>query len=230
MADVPLNDASDPKRRDALVESVLDRLLRVGIDGFGPMDSARSVAGLAIASTPDAEAAIDKIIRSHVKLAASGGFVTGLGGFITLPVALPANVLSFYVLATRMVAAIAAARGHDISREDVRTAVLLTLSGDDSTSILRKAGVATGTGRMTSYALRGLPPAALMAVNTGVAFRIVVQLGQKGFARLGRALPLAGGAIGGGLDALLMRSLGKRARAEFAAVPRDELDQRPSSA
>ena len=54
--------------------------------------------------------------RSHLKLAAAGGFVTSVGGFITLPVALPANVLGFYLLATRMTAAVASLRGYDITR------------------------------------------------------------------------------------------------------------------
>jgi hypothetical protein len=194
-------------------------MLRVGIDGVGPIESARSVAGLASASTPDAAAAVEKIMRTHVRLAAGGGFVTSVGGFVTLPVALPANVVSFYVLATRQVAAIAAVHGHDLSRDDVRTAVLLTLTGSDSTDILRKAGVSPGMGRVTSFALRGLPPAVLMAVNKGVAFRVVTQLGKRGLSRLGRAVPLLGGVVGGGLDGLLMRRIGKRADEDFRALP-----------
>jgi hypothetical protein len=194
-------------------------MLRVGIDGLGPIESARSVAGLATASTPDSDAAIAKIVRAHVRLAAGGGFVTSVGGFVTLPVALPANVVTFYILATREVAAIAAVRGHDVSRDNVRTAVLLALTGSDSADILRKAGVAPGAGRVTSFALRGLPPAVLMAVNKGVAFRVVTQLGKKGLSRLGRGVPLVGGVVGGGLDALLMRRIGKRADADFTAMP-----------
>ena len=37
-------------------------------------------------------------------LGAASGFVTSLGGFITVPVALPLNVLGFYLIATRMTA------------------------------------------------------------------------------------------------------------------------------
>ena len=40
---------------------------------------------------------------------------------------LPANVLEFYLLATRMVASIASVRGYDIKQPEIRSAILLTL-------------------------------------------------------------------------------------------------------
>jgi len=206
------NQRSWPTRT---VEGLVERLLRSGIDGIGPLDAATEVAAKARAATADDESAIDRIIREHVRLAASEGFLTGLGGFVTMSVALPANVVAFHVLATRMVAAIASIRGHDPSSERVRTAVLLVLANEDASDILRKVGVRVGTGRMTSFALRGLPPTLLMAVNKGVAFRVLVRFGEKSLARLGRFLPGIGGVIGGGLDAMLMRGLGRRAREEF---------------
>ena len=57
----------------------------------------------------DVEAAIDDVVALHIKLAAAGGFVTGLGGFITLP----ANVVGFYGIATRMVASASSVRVSD---------------------------------------------------------------------------------------------------------------------
>lgn len=214
--------ADDPSRMDRVVETLVDRLLRTGIDGLGKLDSAQQVADAALREHRDPERAIDAIVKQHTRLAASGGFVTGIGGFVTLPVALPANVIGFYILATRMSAAIAAVRGHDLTDDGVRTGVLLALSGDDATAIVRKAGGGAITGRATTFALGKLPPAALMAVNKGVAFRIVVKLGQKGLSRLGRMVPLAGGVIGGGVDAYVIRRIAKHARKELATVaPRE---------
>lgn len=209
------DSTSGPARMDRVVDTLLDRLLRTGIDGLGKLDPARVVAANALRSERSADDAIDSIVSTHTKLAATGGFVTGLGGFVTLPVALPANVVGFYVVATRMVAAIATVRGYDVRRDEVRTAILLALSGDDATEILRKAGGGMITGRATSFALDKLPPGALMAVNKGVAFRIVVQLGEKSLGRLGRMVPLAGGVIGGGIDAYFMQRLARHARKEF---------------
>ena len=79
-----------------------------------------------------------KIARSTVARGAIGGFVTSVGGFVTMPVALPVNVVEFYVQATRMVAAIATLRGYDVNDPRVRTAVLLTLVGSDADEVLAR--------------------------------------------------------------------------------------------
>ena len=121
---------NDPGVVGGSLTKFVDTLLDAGIDGRGPFDPARQVADEALrASGGDAEKAIDAIVRKHITLAAGNGFLTSLGGFITMPVALPANVLGFYLVATRMTAAVAAIRGYDITNEQIRTAVLLSLVG-----------------------------------------------------------------------------------------------------
>ena len=198
-----------------LIESVLD----TGIDGKGPFHSAQQVADIALSDNPDIEKAVDSVVSQHLKLAAAGGFVTGLGGFVTLPVALPANVVEFYLLATRMVAAVASARGYDIRQPEIRAAVLLTLVGADSDDLLKKAGV-TATGRLSNLAAQRLPGPALMVVNKAVAFRLVSQVGKKALVRLGKAVPVVGGAVGAGLDVYLLKRISDQARHEFPRKPR----------
>lgn len=194
-----------------MVEKVLD----VGIDGKGPFDSAHEIATRALKKHPKPDDAVDAIVKSHLKLAAGSGFVTSLGGFITLPVALPANVAGFYVLATRMVAAIAKVRGHDLSRPQVRSAVLLTLVGADADDLLAKAGMVAPTGRLTALAAERLPGPALMVVNKAVGFRLLASTGKSVFGRFGRNVPLVGGVVGAGLDGFLMHRIAENARREF---------------
>lgn len=196
------------------VVRVIEGVLDAGIEGKGPFHSAQQVADVALSSHPDSEQAIDAVVSQHLKLGAAGGFATGLGGFVTLPVALPANVVEFYLVATRMVAAIAAARGYDIRQPEIRSAVLLTLVGADSDDLLKKAGVAT-TGRLSNLAAQRLPGPALMVVNKAVAFRLISQIGKKALVRVGKALPLVGGAVGAGLDAFLLKRIADAARHEF---------------
>jgi hypothetical protein len=192
----------------------MQRLVDVGIDGLGRLDPAREVAEEARKAAGSTEEAISQVIRSHHRLAAAGGFVTGLGGFVTMPVALPANVVGFYVIATRMVAAIAHLRGYRVRRDEVRAAVLLTLVGADAEDVLAKAGL-TATGGVRGLALRRLPGPALMVVNKAVGFRLLSQVSRRGLARMGRAVPLAGGVIGAGLDTWLLRQIAAAAREEF---------------
>jgi len=204
------------------VTGVFERLMDVGIDGKGRFDSAQKVADAARVAHSDAERAIDAIVRSHLRLAAAGGFVTSLGGFVTMPIALPANVLEFYLVATRMVAGIASTRGYDIFQPEVRSAVLLALVGADSDDLLKKAGYAS-TGRLAGLAVERLPGPVLLAVNKGVAFRLLNQVGKKSLARFGKAVPLAGGVIGAGVDTYLLNRIAAHARLEFPPVVRQVL-------
>jgi hypothetical protein len=193
---------------------VIENILDLGIDGRGPFHSAQQVADVARSTRADAEQAVDAVVAQHLKLGGAGGFVTGLGGFVTLPVALPVNVLEFYLLATRMVAGIASIRGYDIRQPEIRAAVLLTLVGADSDDLLKKAGVTT-TGRLSNLAAQRLPGPALMVVNKAVAFRLLSQVGKKSLVRLGRGVPLVGGAVGAGLDIYLLKRIADCARHEF---------------
>lgn len=198
-----------------MVVNMIQPLLDVGIDGKGPLPSAQQVADTARMKSNDVEDAIDRVVRAHVALAGSGGFVTGLGGFVTMPIALPANLAGFYLIATRMTAAIAALRGHDLQQPQIRTAVLLALVGADADDLLRKAGVATPTGKLTDLAAQRLPGPALMVVNKAVAFRLVSSVGKATFRRFGRALPLAGGAVSAAADSYMLKRIADHARTEF---------------
>jgi hypothetical protein len=153
-----------------------------------------------------ADGAIAEIVKDHTALAAGGGFVTSLGGFITMPVALPANLVEFYLLATRMVASIAKVRGYDIDRPEIRSAILLTLVGADADDLLKKAGV-VASGRLSNLAAQRLPGPILMVVNKAVAFRLLSTAGRSTLARFGKGLPVAGGFVGAGLDVYLIRKI-----------------------
>src|SRR5689334_11144946 len=213
----PVSDAAPAADDGGITRAatrMVERLLDVGIDGRGPVESATSIADKARAAHAGVDGAIDAVVRQHVKIAAAGGFVTGIGGLVTLPVALPVNVAEFYLLATRMVAAIACLRGYDLHQPEVRSAILLTLVGADSDDLLRKAGLNTH-GRLAGLAAGRLHGPVLMMVNKGVGFMFVSQIGRKSLPKFGEAVPLVVGAVGAGIDVLLLRRIADHARHEF---------------
>lgn len=198
---------------------LIERLLDIGIDGKGPFDSASEVAAKALEdSHGDVEQALRVIRRSHLQLGALGGFATGLGGFFTLPVSLPANVLEFYLLGTRMTAASAKLRGYDIDQPEIRSAVLLTLVGADSEDLLKKAGLHAAEGKLASLAFDKLPAPALMVLNKAVGFRLLSRIGQGTLAKLGRAVPVVGGLAGGAMDAYMLNKIAAQAAKEFPPI------------
>ena len=198
---------------------LVERLLDIGIDGKGPLDSAHAVAAKALQQAGgDRDQALRILLRDHRQLGAVGGFATGLGGFFTMPVSLPANVLEFYLLATRMTAATAKVRGYDIDQPEIRSAILLTLTGADSDDLLKKAGLQVAGGKLSSLAFERLPAPALMVLNKAVGFRLLGRIGQGTFARLGRGVPLVGGLVGAGVDVYMLGRIGKQAAKEFPPV------------
>ena len=215
-----LDAAADPRPDPGAIDRLVEMLLDVGLDGRGPLSPVRRVADTAVAgSGGDREKAIAAIARRSTLAGGIGGFVTGLGGFVTMPVSLPLNVAEFYLQAVRMVGGIATLRGHDIDDPRVRTAILLTLVGSDADAVLKKAGMTSAaSGAVTSYALKGLPPAALMIVNKAVGFRLMRGVSEKLLSRFGRGLPVAGGLLGGGIDGFMMKKIADHAMKEFPAV------------
>ncbi len=214
-----LDAADDPQADPGPVDRLVAMLVDTGLDGRGPLSSARELAEEALLDVDgDREQAVARLARASTVKGGIGGFVTGLGGFVTMPVSLPLNVAEFYIQAVRMVGGIATLRGYDVDEPRVRTAVLLTLVGSDSEEVLKKAGMATAGSRLTSYALKGMPPAALMVVNKAVGFRLMRGVSEKLLSRLGRGIPVAGGLVGGGIDAFMMKKIADHAMKEFPAI------------
>jgi len=215
-----LQQARDPQGRTDAVTALIQRILALGLDGRGFFKGAARLAEDALAAHHgDAERAIDALARGGIRTAAGGGFVTSLGGFVTMPVAIPVNVLEFYVLATRTAGAIAKLRGYDIADPTIRTAILLTLVGSKPDDILNKAGITLGSSTLGALASRGLPDAAVMVLNKAVGFRLLASVGATTLARFGRAVPLLGGVVGALADGALLSRIAREARREFPAVP-----------
>ena len=203
-----------------------NKLLHLGVAGVGPLPSAQETAARALAkANGNKDVAIKSIVAAHRKLAAAEGFATGVGGFFTLAVAVPANIAGFYLIAAHMSASIAALNGYDNDREEVQTAVLLTLVGVDADDVLAKAGVRRTP--LSSVATERLPGPAVMVINKAIGFRLLGQLGGRAFTQLGRAVPLAGGAFGGAMDVYLLNQIAKNATSEFPPLDQPAIEAAP---
>lgn len=206
------------------ITRLIQRVLSVGLDGRGFFKGSAAVADAAWRRAGgDVERAVSLISSDAGRTATAGGFATNLGGFVTMTVAIPANVFEFYVLATRAVGAIAVLRGYDVRQPTVRTAVLLTLVGSRATDILKATGVTIGTGGLGSLADIGLPKAAGMLINKAVGFQVLRAVGEKTLTHFGRAVPVLGGVIGAVADGAMMSWITRQARREFPVhhAPRD---------
>lgn len=145
------------------------------------------------------EAAARSLARWQVAKCGTSGFLSGLGGIVTLPVTVPANIGSVIYVQMRMIAAIAKMGGYDVNSDQVQTMVYMCLTGSTIADIVKETGIQIGTKSLTA-AIKKIPGSVLTKINQKIGFRFLTKFGEKGAINLGKLVPIAGGLIGGGVD------------------------------
>lgn len=158
--------------------------------------------------------ACDSLTNWQVAKCTTSGFVTGLGGLITLPVAVPANISSVIYVQMRMIASIAHIGGYDIKDDSVKSLVYMCLTGNAAVGIAKDVGIKIGT-KLTQSAIQKISFETIKRINQAVGFRLITKFGQTGIVNLGKAVPLIGGVIGGGVDLASTRTIGKISKKVF---------------
>ncbi|MDE5052528.1 EcsC family protein [Niallia taxi] len=204
--------------RDELNESkmtqVLDWAFDKAVNGLPGTDTVEELAESYLRKNSSVEKAIDNLIRWQNAKGVTSGFLTGLGGLITLPVAIPANIASVMYVQIRMIATIAQMRGYDLKDDQVKTFVFVCLTGQAAAEILKPAGVKLGAA-LANQAIKKIPGEVINAINKAVGIRLVTKFGEKGIVNLGKAVPLVGGIIGGTVDGIGTNTIGKTAKKVF---------------
>jgi hypothetical protein len=191
-------------------------LLEQGIHGFGPLASAEALATeyLGDAKYRDDDARVAALIKWETGKNFTSGFLTGLGGFLTLPVAVPAALAASWVVQARMAAAVARIYGHALEDERVRTRILLSLAGDVARDAMKDLGIKVGD-KLTQRAVEQIPGRLLVELNKRIGAKLAAQVGQRVLLKFPRAVPVLGGVVGGALDAVVCRKVGATARTLF---------------
>lgn len=192
-------------------------------DNFG-LPGAVRLANEYLGQENNVEAAIESLINWQTIQAGTVGFVTGLGGFLTLPVALPANLASVLYLQLRMIATIAHLRGYDINSDKVRTLAIACLVGSSVGDLLKDVGINVGT-KLTQQAIKRVPGAALVRINQAVGFRLATKAGSTGAVNLSRLVPFVGGVVSGAFDAATTRAIGAAATTLFLSANQETISQ-----
>ncbi|MCQ2467045.1 MAG: EcsC family protein [Clostridia bacterium] len=155
-----------------------------------------------------------KMIKFQVAKCTTSGFITGLCGWITLPVSIPANISSVLYVQMRMIACAAYMAGLDVHSDQVQTLVYTCLAGISVNEVIKMVGVNFGE-KLTISMIKRIPGAALVKVNKSVGFRFMTKFGTKGLVNFGKLVPFIGAVISGGLDLAETRVIGERAYKMF---------------
>lgn len=173
--------------------------------------------GFAYAGSPEAEEAIRRIIRESCAAAGTQGFITGLGGLLTLPVSLPANTAGNLIINSRMVGSIAYLRGYKVSDPHTQAMLMLVVAGSSAQTAMSALGLNIGK-NVTKQAIASIPISLIREINKRVGFMLVAKYGVKRApVTLAKGVPLVGGFVGGGVDAALTGFIGKTAKKVFPA-------------
>lgn len=188
-----------------------------GINGVPPLSSARD---LALEYQIDAgyendDERVDSLINWETSKNFTSGFISGLGGVITLPVTIPSALGASWIIQARMAGAIAEIYGHSVKEDRVRTLVLLSLLGDAGKEVLKQAGIKVGR-KITEQAIKGVSGKALQEINKQIGFRLLTKAGQTGVVNLTKLVPVVGGLVGGTVDAISCRAVGRVSKEAFA--------------
>lgn len=163
----------------------------------------------------DVDKAISKYVASQITKCGTSGFVTGLGGLITLPVAVPANLASVIYMQLRTITTISVMYGHDPSEEYVRTLAFACLTGPAMVEILESVGISIGENPIVKM-VDSLPIAVLAKINKKICMRFATKTGEKSIASFAKFIPLLGGVIGGTVDAVATRTIADNAKKVFS--------------
>ena len=203
------------QRAPEVAGGVLRSILEFAIDGRGNIPGAKSAAARSLQSRGEHEAAVDWLVKQHVGLAGAQGFLTNLGGLLTLPVALPANLAGLAVVQMRMIAAIGHLRGYDVDSRRVRVALTLAMLGEDEVRKQVSSGKLPSTPMMIATA-----PVFDPVLDRSISERVFGDLGAKmagkhAVVQVAKRIPLIGGGVGAAADGYLTYALGQYARREF---------------
>ena len=211
------NDPTQLERLSGKAKEITDKLSTAGIHGWGPWKGSIEIAQEHLTTHGNVEKAIQRLIATHVRLACSTGFLAGIGGLITLPVTMPADLTALWLNQARLAGAIAHLRGYDIHSDEVRSVVLISLIGSSASEVLSQAGVQIGTKSAVS-AVKQVPGRVLIQINKTVGFRLITKAGTKGIVNLTKLAPVVGGVIGGGVNFTSTRAVGAWAKKNFPAT------------
>ncbi len=192
----------------------LDWGYETSVNGVAGMDSAEELAASYMKNADSPYEQANSLIRWQNTKAGTSGFVAGLGGIITLPVAVPANLATVLYVQIRMIAAIAHMGGQDIRDDRVKTMVYACLVANSAKDLAKDLGIAVGN-KIALNMVKKIPGKTLTEINKKVGFKLFTKFGEKGVINLGKAVPLVGGVIGGSFDVYTTNKIGNIARDSF---------------
>jgi hypothetical protein len=148
------------KLNQGIIMKALDYAYDKAVNGLPGMDTAEELANGYLAGDLSLDKKAKKLVWWQTAKAATSGFITGLGGLITIPVAAPANIASVLYVQIRMIAAIAVMGKYDVRSDQVKSLVYMCLCGSAITDLVKDIGIHVGS-KLTAAAIKKISGATI---------------------------------------------------------------------
>jgi uncharacterized protein (DUF697 family) len=197
-----------------VILNALDWAYDKAVNGVRGLDSAQDMADDYLKGEGALIDKVNSLIRWQNTKAGTSGFITGLGGLLTLPLTLPANITSVLYVQIRMVAAIAIMGGYDVKDDRVRSIVYSCIAASSAAEVAKNFGIKLGN-KLAMQGIKKISGETLKKINQAVGVRLLTKFGQKGFVNLGKTIPFVGGIVGATFDVVATNTVGNVARNTF---------------
>ncbi|NHN92464.1 EcsC family protein [Acetobacter sicerae] len=200
----------------SVIGKALDWSYEKAVTGVGVLGTAQELGNEYLrANNNNKIDAINSLIRWQNTKAATGGFVTNLGGLVTLPVSIPTNMASSLYIQLRMIAAIAHICGYNVLDDKVKTLCFVCLTGKSAADVVKSTGVKIGTKFTASAIQKYVTGEMIKSINKAVGFRLITKAGSTGIINLTKMVPVVGGVVSGAFDGISTNIVGNTARDAF---------------
>ena len=190
-----------------ILDACYDKCLN-GIPKVSP--NVESMANDYLKKHKTTEEACKAMLRNQIAKCTTSGVLTGFGGFITMPVTLPANVGSVIYMQMRMIACTAYMANYELSSDQTQTFIYACLAGVGVNHLVKQVGIKFCV-KFANNLIKKIPGKVLVKINQKVGFRFITKFGTKGLINLGKLLPGVGAVVGGGLDLAETKIIADRA-------------------
>ena len=158
-----------------------------------------------------------KKVISRRSLKAGGiGTISGLGGMMTMPIALPSDLYYTFRVQARMVLALAYIYGWDIHDEDTITDILLVMSGNAGINALKNGGIKVGQEFAKKGVQKFITREMMKKINKVLSRKIITKAGEKSLTSFTKLVPFVGAPIGGTFNYFGTMGIGKTALAFYS--------------
>lgn len=137
------------------------------------------------------------------------GAITGLGGLITLPVSIPADLACSWRIQASMAFSIAYIYGHTKDTTDLKTDLYIILAGDSAKEVLKRLGIEMSKSVTKKAVDKYITKDIMVKIWKVVGQKIITKAGEKSMTSFMKMVPIVGAPVGFVFDWTATQTVGK---------------------